>query len=350
MWSVTNGHGDITMMQRVCLLFVASALVAVLTACDDSSPGVSAAVEPTSIDAGVWQLVWNDEFEGDRLDPDKWIHEVNCWGGGNSELQCYTDRNANSYVQDGSLFLVARQETYRGSPVSEIHPDYSADDVSATRHFTSARLSTRFKGDWRYGRIEVNARMPQGQGIWPAIWMLPTDNTYGPWPLSGEIDIFEGINLNASHGNEMHGTLHFGGLSPANKQSGTRYLPGKNIWEHAHTYAIEWEEGEIRWYVDDTHFATQTQDGWFTQYQDGDEQQLRIAKGAAPFDQKFHLLLNIAVGGHWPGPPNADTRFPQTMEVDYVRIYQCSADRDTGKGCATVNPDIQPLAGISVPY
>ncbi len=336
------------MLRDFYLKIIAVALM--LTACnDEAQDSTSVSVEPSRPGAGAWELVWSDEFDGDKLDSDKWTHEVNCWGGGNQELQCYTAREQNSYVQDGSLYLIARQEIYRGSPLSDTHPDYHADAMSAARNYTSARLSTRNKGDWRYGRVEVNARMPQGQGIWPAIWMLPTDSVYGPWPLSGEIDIFEAINLNASHGNEMHGTLHFGSLAPANRQSGSSYLPMKNIWEYAHTYAIEWEESEIRWYVDDTHFATQTQAGWFTQYRNGEGQRLMIGDGAAPFDQPFHLLLNLAVGGHWPGPPNDDTPFPQQIEVNYVRIFQCSADRETGRGCATVNPEVEPLAGIAGP-
>lgn len=326
-------------MGRIYRIMVAQAFL--LTVCHgDGQDLISAPFDSSRPGSGTWELVWSDEFAGDRLDPDKWTHEVNCWGGGNNELQCYTAREANSFVQDGSLHLVAREENYRGSSLPETDPNYHSDDTSAARKFTSARVSTRYKGDWRYGRIEVNALMPQGQGIWPAIWMLPTDYVYGDWPLSGEIDIFEAINLNASHGNEMHGTLHFGSLAPGNKQSGSSYLPEKNIWEYAHTYAIEWEQGKIRWYVDDIHFATQTQAGWFTQFRSSEDEQLKMGEGAAPFDQRFHLLLNLAVGGNWPGPPNADTVFPQTLKVNYVRVFQCSANREIGRGCATVNPDV----------
>lgn len=228
-------------------------------------------------------------------------------------------------------------------------PDYDPDHNLVSRNFTSARLRTKHRGDWRYGRVEVNARMPQGQGVWPAIWMLPTANVYGSWPLSGEIDIFEGINLNASHGNEIHGTLHFGSRAPDNRESSASDTPQKPVWEHFHTYAIEWEHGEIRWYVDDTHYATQTQAGWFTQYQAEGETALRIGEGASPFDQAFHLLLNVAVGGNWPGPPNTETDFPQQMVVDYVRVYQCTADRETGHGCATVNPAVIALPGVPRP-
>ncbi|MCW8196345.1 glycoside hydrolase family 16 protein [Proteobacteria bacterium 005FR1] len=286
--------------------------------------------------AGNWELVWSDEFEGERIDSEKWSHEVNCAGGGNNELQCYTARESNSYVRDGALYIVARKETSSGPAHFDDSPDYRPEDESVTRHYTSARLRTKHRGDWRYGRIEVRAKMPEGQGVWPAIWMLPTENKYGSWPLSGEIDIFEAININATGGNIVHGTLHYGDLAPDNRHSGTSYVPGENIWEQFHTYAIEWEEGTIRWYVDSTHFATQISDGWFTQ---------DLKKGAAPFDQAFHLLLNLAIGGDWPGPPNAATQFPQELVVDYVRVYQCDEDRATGKGCATVNPAIVPLSG-----
>lgn len=298
---------------------------------------------------GSWELVWSDEFEGDRIDPDKWSHEVNCAGGGNNELQCYTAREVNSYVREGKLHIVARQEDWQGPVAFDDDPGYDPDRDLVSRNYTSARLRTKYRGDWRYGRIEVNARMPQGQGIWPAIWMLPTYNVYGSWPLSGEIDIFEGINLNASHGNQIHGTLHFGGRAPANRHSSAPYTPSKPVWEYFQTYAIEWERGEIRWYVDETHYATQTQAGWFTHYQEEGETSLRIGEGASPFDQAFHLLLNIAVGGNWPGPPNTETDFPQQMVVDFVRVYQCTEDPETGTGCATVNPSVIALPGVPGP-
>jgi beta-glucanase (GH16 family) len=270
--------------------------------------------------------VWSDEFDGNAIDSTKWSHEVNCDGGGNNELQCYTADAANSYVEDGKLHIAA------------LH--HGGDD------YTSARLRTLNKGDWKYGRIEVKAKMPQGQGLWPAIWMLPSDWIYGGWPLSGEIDIFEAVNPNGTGGNTMYGTLHYGRYWPNNNHSGAPYTPAANIWDEFHTYAIEWEEGEIRWYVNDTHYATQTQDGWFTYYYDGQEVGFQFGGDAAPFDQAFHLLLNVAVGGNWPGNPDVSTPFPQQMVVDYVRVYECSADTATGVGCASnVDPEIEPLAG-----
>lgn len=245
---------------------------------------------------GDWDLVWSDEFEQGYIDTGKWEHEVNGWGGGNNELQYYTARPENSYVANGKLIIVARQETYTG-------PD-------GTRNYTSARLRTKHKGDWLYGRMEIRARLPYGQGLWPAIWMLPTDDAYGGWAASGEIDIMEAVNLNAGGGNLVHGTLHYGGSWPNNTYSGQSFDPGSSVVSQFHDYAVEWEPGEIRWYVDGVHYQTQTD--WWT------------ANGSypAPFDQRFHMILNVAVGGNWPGSPNGSTSFPQTMEVEYVRVYQ----------------------------
>lgn len=282
-----------------------------------------------------WTLVWSDEFDGETINTENWSHETNCAGGGNNELQCYTDREENSFVEDGKLVIVAREETYSGPALFDDDPNFDPDDTSVTKEFTSARLRTKNKADWRYGRIEVKAKMPEGQGMWPAIWMLPTENVYGGWPLSGEIDIFEAVNINASGGNTMFGTLHYGREWPNNVFSGEEFTPADPIWERFHTYAVEWEEGEIRWYVDNNHFATQRADGWFTYSWQGQEQGFQMGEGAAPFDELFHVILNVAVGGNLPGAPNDNTSFPQRMEVDYVRVYECSLDPETGKGCAT---------------
>lgn len=267
---------------------VAPAFGAVADAGVDSSPGGAA-------DAG-WRLVWADEFDGAELDRSKWEFEVNAWGGGNEELQYYTDRPENAYVADGCLHIVAREERFVGP--------------EGARDHTSARLRTRLKGDWLYGRFEIRARLPFGQGLWPAIWMLPTDNVYGGWAASGEIDIME---LVGHRPDEVLGTLHYGAAWPKNTHTGETWkLPaGQGTFaDRFHDFAIEWEPGEIRWYVDGLH--TQTQRVW-------------RAEGAAfpaPFDQRFHLLLNVAVGGKLPGNPDATTVFPQVMSVEHVRVYQ----------------------------
>jgi hypothetical protein len=240
-------------------------------------------------------------------------------------------------VENGLLQIRALQKTQSGPAVFDDDPSYNPQDTSVTRAYTSARLRTKNQGDWRYGRMEVRAKLPHGQGIWPAIWMLPSQWVYGGWPLSGEIDIMEAVNSNAAGGNQIFGTLHYGAAPPNNKYTGAAYTPAQPVWEQFHNYAVEWEAGEIRWYLDDQHFATQTQAGWFT---------TASSKPGAPFDQAFHLILNLAVGGNWPGNPNAQTQFPQTLWIDHVRVYRCSSNPDTGKGCSSPqNPAIKPLAG-----
>jgi beta-glucanase (GH16 family) len=306
----------------------------------------------------AWQLVWRDEFDGDEIDKNKWRHEENCWGGGNNEKQCYTDRKVNSFVKDGVLHIVAKEGNFTGPAT----PDGSSR-VKATLPYTSARLNTKDKGDWKYGRFEIRAKLPSGQGTWPAIWMMPTDAVYGTWAASGEIDILEAVNLKtlssetgAAEGeleSRVFGSLHFGQTWPGNAHIGqATHLPGNaNPADDFHTYAIEWEEGEIRWYVDDHHFATQTADGWWSQYKKNG--MLVNAPHNAPFDERFHLLLNLAVGGNWSANANHggidSSVFPQTLLVDYVRVYQCSKDLETGKGCAAVSPQAKMVEGQKPP-
>ena len=328
-----------------------------LSACGGSSGGGAATPTPPSVDAPSinenWQLVWSDEFNGDTIDNNKWSHEKNCTGGGNNELQCYTDREQNSFVADGQLHIVARQESFSGQSQSDDSPDYDPEDTSATRSYTSARLRTKTKGDWRYGRMEISARLPQGQGIWPAIWMLPTEWKYGAWPASGEIDIMEAVNSNTgSNPNDIHGTLHYGKFWPENTYSGQAKTVQGNAWEGQHIYAVEWERDEIRWYVDGSHYATQrpattSSNGWFTYYWQGQTEGYSYGPQGAPFDEQFHLILNLAVGGNWPGNPNTSTQFPQTFSIDYVRVYQCAPNgiiSSNGSGCGSnIDADIDAI-------
>jgi beta-glucanase (GH16 family) len=244
-----------------------------------------------------WELVWNDEFVG-RSIGDHWLHEVNADGGGNNELQYYTDRPENSFVENGSLHIVARKEYYEGP--------------ARTRAYTSARINTSESVDWKYGRFEIRAKLPEGQGIWPAIWLLPTDSVYGTWAASGEIDIMELIgNLPG----RVHGTLHYGGQWPINTHSGTFFdlLIGEKFSDGFHVFTLIWEEDAFHWYVDGAHYQTQTE--WNTVGH----------PYPAPFDQEFHMVLNVAVGGNWPGKPDDTTEFPQEMVVDYVRVYQAAS-------------------------
>src|SRR5690606_20652518 len=152
-----------------------------------------------------WKLEWHDEFDGDSIDTTVWTHETNCWGGGNNELQCYTDRPENSLLRDGALVIRALDEEFTG-PAEPLEWEGTDPNVTATLPHTSARLVTRDAVDVHYGRVEVRAKIPGGQGAWPAIWMLPTDSVYGGWAASGEIDIMEAVNLGMTDQMEVHGT------------------------------------------------------------------------------------------------------------------------------------------------
>jgi beta-glucanase (GH16 family) len=244
-------------------------------------------------DAG-WELVWSDEFEGTSLDYSRWECEVNAFGGGNNELQIYTDRPKNVRVQDGHLII-------------EAHRD-NAEINGTIREYSSGRIRSKHRGDWKYARVVVRARLPEGQGLWPAIWMLPTDNVYGTWARSGEIDIME---YKGQEPDTVWGTLHYGGRWPDNKHSGSTWkLPSGRFSEDFHEFALEWEEGVMRWYVDDRLIQTQSQ--WHSEDH----------AFPAPFDQRFYLVLNLAVGGQFLGNPNDTTPFPSQFVVDYARVYQ----------------------------
>ena len=284
-----------------------------------------------------WQLIWNDEFDPGPIDPNRWEHEIDCAGGGNNEAQCYTNRPENAFIDaDGILHIVAREERFSGPAHSMGSPDYRADDRSATRDFTSARLRSVNRLDFKYGRIEVRAKLPAGAGTWPAIWMLPTDWVYGGWPSSGEIDIMEAINLDdEDERHSVHGTLHYGLKWPQWSVAGADYLIPGSATRDFRTYTLEWEADEMRWYVDGVHYQTQTSDGWYNYIWQGQQRGFEVASKRAPFDQRFHLLLNLAIGGHAPGPPDRGWPAPRELQIDYVRVYQCPTNPQTGSGCAT---------------
>ncbi len=234
-------------------------------------------------------LVWADEFEADGTpDPAKWGFDIGGDGWGNNELQYYTNRTSNVVVEGGFLIITARKEAYSGNG------------------YTSARITSRSKGDWLYGRIEIRAKLPEGTGTWPAIWMLPTDWAYGGWPASGEIDIMEHVGYNQG---TVHGTIH---TQAYNGMIGTQRgdeIYVSDVHTAFHVYAIEWEADSIYWYVDDERYFS------YPNYGTGFERW--------PFDKRFHLLMNIAVGGNWGGQEGVDDSiFPQTLTVDYVRVYQ----------------------------
>ena len=251
-------------------------------------PTATATTDPNS-----WMLVWADEFDqpdGSAPDPTKWNHQQGGSGWGNGELQHYSDTTENAYIQDGMLVIQTNEEYMLG------------------RDYTSARLTTQFKGDWTYGRFEIRAKLPNTQGIWPAFWLLPSRGVYGSGTAGGEIDIMEMIGSEPSR---SYGTLHFG--NPPERASNSYDLPNEEDYsEDFHIFALEWEPKEIRWYVDDKLFHSATE--WFTS--------TKNASYPAPFDQNFYLIMNVAVGGTWPGSPDESSVFPQRMYVDYVRVYQ----------------------------
>lgn len=242
-----------------------------------------------------WRLVWSDEFEGTAIDTNRWTFDIGTGGPklvgwGNNELEYYTSRTQNVSVVDGVLRIVARRESHGGA------------------NFTSARLKTQGKYAQRYGLIEFRARVPAGQGYWPALWLMPRDSVYGSWAASGEIDVME--NKGRDPGT-VSGALHYGGSWPNNvHQTGSYAFPAGESATNFHVYAIEWTTNAFRWSVDGQVYRTQT--SW------------RTSGGAypAPFDQPFYLIINLAVGGNFGGNPNDTTLFPGTMEVDYVRVYE----------------------------
>ena len=248
-------------------------------------PTVGAEQTPTIEEKhNPWKLVWQDEFNDFHFNKNNWVAEVNDWGGGNQELQYYTDRSENVYVDNGLLYIVGRKESF------------------LTREYTSARLtSTR---SWTYGRFEVRAKLPEGQGIWPSIWLRSVDLPYGPWPTSGEIDIMETLGHEPTI---IYGTLHYGSSWPDGQENqGSTFLPSQGF----HIFTLEWDVDEIRWYVDNRKYFTV--DSWYS----------RGGDYPAPFDQPFNIVLNLAIGGTWPGNPDESTLFPQKFLIDYVRVYQ----------------------------
>lgn len=238
--------------------------------------------------ASKYKLVWSDEFNETVPDTSKWTFEqgTGYYGWGNNELEYYTDRPENIGIQDGDLVIEARKEDYKGS------------------RYTSARIKTAFKGDWKYGKVEARIKLPVGQGIWPAFWMMPTDKVYGGWPKSGEIDIMEMIGKNPS---TTYGTVHFG--EKTHHYKGGKYtLPKGILHDGFHNYAIEWQPDKIQWLFDGKSYYQVTPDS--------------LKPDLWPFSQRFYIILNLAVGGQWPGDPDSTTVFPQKMLVDYVRVYQ----------------------------
>lgn len=243
-----------------------------------------------------WTLTWSDEFnqpDGSPPDPTKWIVETGGNGWGNKELEYYTARPQNLRVKNGNLEMIALKEAYTG-------PD------GVTRDYTSARLDTKGKFDQAYGRFEARIKIPYGQGVWPAFWLLGNDIDKVGWPTCGEIDIIENIGREPLI---VHGTIHGPGYS-GGKGIGSPYaLPSARFADDYHVFAVEWEPNQIRFYVDDHLYATRTPTD--------------LPAGTKwVYDHPFYVILDFAIGGGWPGAPDETTAFPQTMLVDYVRVYK----------------------------
>jgi hypothetical protein len=236
-----------------------------------------------------YDLVWRDEFDGNSLNTSDWNYEIGAGGWGNEERQYYTDRAENSYVSNGRLTIEARDESFSGSP------------------YTSARLTTQNKVSYKYGRVDIRAILPEGQGIWPALWMLGDNISSVGWPACGEIDIMELVGHEA---NKVHGTAHWGpqGNSWSYNKGGAFTLSSGKYSDEYHVFSIIWEPNSIKWMVDDVQYFSLTNSD---------------VNGAYPFDvDNFFFIFNIAVGGLWPGYPDATTQFPQRMHVDYIRMFQ----------------------------
>ncbi len=235
-----------------------------------------------------FNLVWNDEFQGNEINEDHWVFEIgtgcpNC-GWGNNELQYY--RRENAWLDDGVLVIEARDQKYGGN-------DY-----------TSARMKTQGNQSFRYGRIDIRALLPRGQGIWPALWMLGDNISTVGWPACGEIDIMELVGGNGRDG-EVHGTLHWD--SNGHVFTGGSYKLQNGLFsDEYHVFSITWDSSSVKWFVNDIQYY-----------------EIDITPGdMTEFHEKFFFIFNVAVGGNWPGSPDNTTVFPQQMRVDYIRVFQ----------------------------
>jgi beta-glucanase (GH16 family) len=276
---------------RVLALLTASVLLASFPA------GISPSGASARAAAARWTLSWSDEFnapDGSTPDPTKWTYDLGGNGWGNHELESYTSRTENVKIVRGNLVLTARQENYTG-----------ADGIA--RPYTSARLKTQGLFAQAYGRFEARIKIPRGQGIWPAFWLLGDDINRVDWPDCGEIDIMENIGREPGM---VYGSLHapsfVAGTSDASR--GTPLPGGQDYADDFQVFAAEWEPGVVRFYVDSNNYAT--------------FMQAELPKGGRwVFDHPFFIILNVAVGGDWPKNPDATSQFPQQMLVDYVRVY-----------------------------
>ena len=267
--------------------------------CGCSADRLAIPTAPPPPSPAGWTLVWSDEFsgpDGSAPDPSKWTYDTGGKGWGNTELECYTSRLQNAQINGGNLVITAQQE----------NAPFVCSDGS-TNSYTSARLKTQGLFSQAYGRFEARIKVSAGQGMWPAFWMLGKDITTAGWPTCGEIDIMENIGKEPG---TVHGSLH--GPSTTTRTSDATSIftlpAGQAFADDFHLFAVEWERGVVRFYVDSNLYATFTESQW-------------PAGGTWVFDHPFFIILNVAVGGNWPGSPDSSTVFPRHLLVDYVRVY-----------------------------
>ena len=251
-----------------------------------SSSGISNVGYTTPMSYPNYSLVWQDEFNGNSLSSD-WIYEIGTgsWGWGNNELQYY--RQDNTSVENGYLIITAKQQNFGGS------------------NYTSSRLKTQGLNFFKYGRIDIRAKLPYGKGIWPALWMLGESFSSVGWPSCGEIDIMELIGGNGFNDRTVHGTVHWNENGHA-MYGGSNSLPSGKFHDEFHVFSIIWDQNAIRWLRDDIQYHTINITG----------------NNLSAFHENFFFIFNVAVGGNWPGSPDNTTVFPQMMVVDYVRVFQ----------------------------
>lgn len=245
----------------------------------------------TSKEQDGYDLVWSDEFDGESLDESSWTYEIgdgcdkNLCGWGNNELQDYTSDPENVSLQNGILTIKTEKK------------------IAGT--YTSARIITQDKREFKFGRIDVRAKLPKGQGLWPAVWMLGSNIDEVSWPACGEIDIMEMVGHEP---NRSHGTAHWGNVGEGSQYKGSSFSLNEDFAERFHVFTLLWTNNSMQWYVDETPFITITNDD---------------TKGYNyPFNSDFFFIMNVAVGGNWPGNPDETTEFPQSMEIDYIRVFQ----------------------------
>ncbi|ABR34976.1 family 16 glycosylhydrolase [Clostridium beijerinckii] len=248
-----------------------------------------------------WNLAWSDEFNGTNINTSNWKYETGGDGWGNNELEYYTNRSENARIENGNLVIEARKENYNGM------------------NYTSARLKSQGLKNWTYGKVEARMKLPAGQGVWPAFWMLGENISQVSWPKCGEIDIMEHINNESA----IHGTIHWDSTGNNTHAQYGAASPNIDVTQY-HVYSIEWDASSIKWFVDGTQYL-----------------EANIANninGTEEFHKPFFILFNLAVGGNWPGNPDGSTPFPAKMYVDYVRVYQHGDNNPTPAPTAPAVP------------